>query len=50
MLIYINNSQDLEYLEKELNSIPGVVDNGIFSHKYITGVIAGDEAGVKIFP
>lgn len=48
--MYIDDSQDLEYLEKELNSIPGVVDNGIFSHKYITGVIAGDKAGVKIFP
>lgn len=39
--------EDPAYLEKELNSIPGVVENGIFSG-IVDEVIVGTSEGVKI--
>lgn len=35
-------------LEKELNNIPGVVENGVFSKELLESVIVGREDGVEI--
>ncbi|MCS7130127.1 MAG: ribose-5-phosphate isomerase RpiA [Archaeoglobaceae archaeon] len=37
-----------EEVEKELKSISGVVENGIFSSKLITGVIVGNNSSAKL--
>ncbi len=41
----IDNPQELE---KELNNIPGVVENGIFSKELIYSVIVGKKDGVEL--
>ena len=38
---------DPKFLEKELNSIPGVIENGIFSG-YVDEVLVGTPEGVKV--
>ncbi|MFW5935962.1 MAG: ribose-5-phosphate isomerase A, partial [Candidatus Hadarchaeota archaeon] len=35
-------------LEKSLNNIPGVVENGIFAKELVDSVIVGKEDGVEI--
>ena len=37
-----------EELEKTLNFIPGLLENGIFSKEIVDFVIAGEESGVKV--
>jgi ribose 5-phosphate isomerase A len=37
-----------EELEKTINFIPGVLENGIFSKEIVDSVIAGEEGGVKV--
>lgn len=41
----IDNPQEME---KDLNNIPGVVENGIFSKELVYSVIVGKEDGVEI--
>lgn len=45
--VKFENIEDPAYLEKELNSIPGVLENGIFSG-IVDEVIVGTSEGVKI--
>lgn len=40
---------DPRALEDQLNSVPGVVTNGIFSHQGADVVLMGTEQGVKVF-
>lgn len=38
---------DVEKLEKEINNVPGVIENGLFPSKLIDIVVLGNEVGVK---
>ncbi|MFO7967574.1 MAG: ribose-5-phosphate isomerase RpiA [Archaeoglobaceae archaeon] len=39
---------DPQKLEKDLNNIPGVLENGIFSKELVSSVIVGKEDGVEL--
>ncbi|RLI70531.1 ribose 5-phosphate isomerase A [Archaeoglobales archaeon] len=39
---------DVENLERDLNAIPGVVENGLFPSKLIDFVVLGNENGAKV--
>lgn len=45
--VAFNEISDPKFLEKELNSIPGVIENGIFSG-YVDEVLVGTQEGVKV--
>lgn len=38
---------DVERLEREINNIPGVVENGLFPSKMVDVVVLGSESGAK---
>lgn len=40
------NIQDPAWMEKRINNIPGVIENGIFPHIYVSEVIVGGRKGV----
>ena len=46
--LYVGNIKDWEKLEVELNSIPGVLENGVFAKKKPSKIFVGKKDGVMV--